>query len=122
MDQALMERLDILREAGEISGDIKDTVTAFAENFEKKYSLVMTEENASMLITHVAMALARIIRGEDIGEMDETALEEVSQSRIYNELPAFYQSMEAILHIKLPEAEKGFIALHACTLLMKLGK
>lgn len=122
MDQALRERLDILRGAGEISSDIKDTVIEFAQSFEKKYSMAMTEENASMLITHIAMALARIKRGEDINEMDEAALDEISQSKICNELPAFYQIMEEKLHIKLPKSEKGFIALHACTLLMKPEK
>ncbi|HYE82760.1 MAG TPA: PRD domain-containing protein [Clostridia bacterium] len=120
MDQTLRERLDILKEAGEISDGVREAVMEFAESFENKYSLTMTEENASMLITHLAMALARIQKNEEIGGMDESAMEEIRQSSIYSELPEFYKRLEDKLDIKLPESEKGYIALHACAIVVKL--
>lgn len=120
MDQVLRERLDILREAREISDEIRDAVIEFTESFEKKYSLTMTEENASMLITHLAMALARIQRGEEIAAIDEPLMEEIRQNSIYCQMPEFYKILEDMLHIELPEAEKGYIALHACAIADKL--
>ncbi|KUO71280.1 MAG: hypothetical protein APF77_19760 [Clostridia bacterium BRH_c25] len=120
MDQLLRERLDILKEAGEISDEIRAAVIEFAQSFEKKYPLTITEENASMLITHLAMALARIKKGEEIIEMDELAMDEIRQSNIYGELPEFYEIIEDKLQIRLPESEKGYIALHACTIIVKL--
>ncbi|MCG8641715.1 MAG: PRD domain-containing protein, partial [Desulfobacterales bacterium] len=71
MDQLLNQRLDILHNAGEISAEIKMVVMNFVHAFEEKYNLTMTEENASMFITHLAMALARIKRGEEVNPIDE---------------------------------------------------
>lgn len=120
MDQLLKERLDILKDSGQISEKIKIAVTDFAEEFEKKYILTMTEENSSMLITHLAMALARITNGEEIGEPNEFVLNEVKENKIYDELPKFYKRMEEKLNINIPDSEKGFIAIHACTVISNL--
>lgn len=122
MDVALKERLEILNGAGEISDEIMDVVTEFVQNFEEKYSFEITEENGAMLITHLAMALARIKRGEEINEMDELALKEIKETPTYNELPEFYKEIEDKLKIKIPDSEKGFIAVHACTLISSLGR
>jgi len=122
MDIALKERLEILKGAGEISDEIMAVVIEFAQNFEKKYSMEITEENGSMLITHLSMALARIKRGEEINEMDEMALKEVKETPIYDELPEFYKEIEDKLQIKIPDSEKGFIAVHVCTLVSSLGR
>ncbi|WP_353892457.1 PRD domain-containing protein [Proteinivorax hydrogeniformans] len=117
MDASLKERLNILKEAGEIDGDIMEVIISFAESFEKKYEVIMTEANASMLITHMAMALARIKKGEKVSSMDQIALEEVKSHPIYKEMPKFYKMIEDRLLIEIPESEKGFIALHAASLI-----
>lgn len=119
MDQILKQRLDILEMAGEITEAIKNTVISFSESLEEKYSITMDEENGAMLVTHLAMALARIKKGEEVNEMDDFALEEVKQSKIYNELPKFYKAIEKKLDIEIPESEKGFIALHSIVLVNK---
>lgn len=120
MDQLLLQRLDILKEAGEIDSDIKDAVVDFATGFEKKYEVALTEENASMLITHLAMALSRIRKGDSVDEMDELALNEVKQYDVYQELDVFYKVLEDKLKVAIPESEQGFIALHATALINKL--
>lgn len=119
MEQLLKRRLEILKDAGQISDEIMFALIEFSKNFEKKYSLTMTEENSSMLITHLAMALARIKRREKINEMDELALNEIRQIPIYNELPEFYKKIEEKLQIKIPDSEKGFIAAHVSVLISK---
>lgn len=122
MDQNLYLRLDILKEAGEISQEIKEAVLEFINSFESKYRIVITEENGSMLVTHLSMALSRIIRGEQVNPIDDLIFSEVKQSQIYSELPEFYKKIENKLEIEIPESEKGFIALHACTLINKERK
>lgn len=120
MDKPLKERLEILKQAGEISDEIMGVVIEFIKNFEKKYSLEINEENGSMLITHLSMALARIKRGEEISEIDELTLKEIKDTSIYKELPEFYKEIEEKLQIKIPNSEKGFIAVHVCTLVSKV--
>ncbi|MBS4536716.1 PRD domain-containing protein [Clostridium sp. D2Q-14] len=118
MNKLLVQRLEILKGAGEISEKIKDVTLDFISKFEEKYSLEMTEENASMLVTHLAMALSRIKKGEKIEEMDEMALEEVKENEIYDDFPEFYDFIEKRLDIEIPESEKGYIALHGCILIL----
>ena len=119
MDQLLKQRLEILKEAGEISEEIKSVVIDFAENFERKYSIAMTEENSAMLITHLAMALVRVKNEEKIDEMDEISLNEVKKYDVFNELYEFHKKIEGNLNIVIPESERGFIALHATALINK---
>lgn len=119
MDYLLMKRLDILNESDEVDEDIKNAVVNFAEDIEKEYSIVINEENGAMLITHVAMALSRIKRGEKIDSIDEEIFNQVKKTKVYSNMPKFYENIEKNLDIKIPESEKGFIALHLCTLIMK---
>lgn len=118
MDEMLKTRLGILRDAGEITDEIYSAIREFIEDFEKKYKVNMTEDNASMFITHMAMALARIKKGEAVNPMDEILLEDIKGNDVYDELPEFYEKIESKLNIEIPESEKGFIALHACSLLI----
>lgn len=118
MDHLLIQRLDILKESRQITDEIKTAVIDFVHDFEKKYLLSMTEDNASMLITHLAMALARIKRKEKINEMDESALNEIKQNPIFNDLPEFYNNVEEKLKIKIPDSEKGFIAVHVAAVIV----
>ena len=120
MDDMLLMRLNLLLSAGEINEQIKDGVIEFGESLERLYTFELTEENSAMLITHLAMALARIKRGMDIDSIDEEIFKEVKESKVYKEMPKLYTSLEKKLNINIPEAEKNYIALHVCTLIENL--
>lgn len=121
MDTLLMQRLSILEDAGEINENIKASILDFTDDLEREYNLELNEDNAAMFITHLAMALARIKNGEKINEIDKSSLTEIKQNPVYNDLPKFYRKFEEKLQFKIPDSEKGFIALHVCTLISKLS-
>ena len=116
MEQIINDKLDILENAGEISKSIKLAVQDFAKNFEEKYEIELTEGNGSMLIIHLAMALARIQKGEPVNPIDQTALEEIKGAKAYNDFPSFFRRIEEKLGISIPESEKDYITLHGCTI------
>lgn len=116
MDQSLYQRLDLLLAAGQINPTIKEAVVGFGLTVEKKFQLRITEENAAMLITHLAMALARIFRGEVVEGLPEEALAELRNERAYQEVPSLYLELEKKLALSIPEAEKNYITLHTCVL------
>jgi len=70
-----------------------------------------------MLVSHLAMALGRIERREEIQTMDEELFTEVKETQTYKELDMFYDILEENLGSEIPESEKDFIALHLCTLI-----
>jgi transcriptional regulatory protein LevR len=117
MDDMLMVRLNLLVDSGEITETIRYSVVDFVNGIEDKYSLKITEENGSMLVSHLAMALGRIERREEIQTMDEELFTEVKETQTYKELDMFYDILEENLGSEIPESEKDFIALHLCTLI-----
>lgn len=119
MDAMLKKRLILLEKAGEIDSSISDVVIDFSNQIERDYSVKITEDNGSMLITHLAMALSRIKKGEEIENIDEEVFREVKASKIYTELSGYYKMIEEKLGINIPNVEKDYIALHICTLLNK---
>lgn len=121
MDKALELRLKLLEEAGEIDSDISKAVTNFVKDVEKKFSIEISEDNGAMLVSHLAMALSRIRKGEEVEGIDEEAFKEVRDRAAYNELGIFYKTLEEQLNISIPDSEKDYIALHVCTLIDKLN-
>lgn len=117
MDEMLLVRLNLLVDAGEIDGAIKDAVIAFVKAVENRYSLAITEENGAMLVSHLAMALGRIRRGEKLEPIDSDIFAEVKEMPTYRELHELYVPLERSLEIRLPQAEKDYLALHLCALL-----
>ena len=117
MDDMLMVRLNLLVDSGEITETIRYSVVDFVNGIEDKYSLKITEENGSMRVSHLAMALGRIERREEIQTMDEELFTEVKETQTYKELDMFYDILEENLGSEIPESEKDFIALHLCTLI-----
>jgi len=118
MDKQLLMRLNLLLEVGEIDEEIKNTVIDFVNNIEDDHSIEISEENGSMLVSHLAMALARIKRGEEIEAIDEEIFKEVKETAIYKEMPKYYSQMEKALNIEIPQVEKQNIA----NLIKEIGK
>lgn len=119
MDEMLNLRLELLENSGEIDSYTRKAVIGFTKNIEKKYSIEVKEENGVMLVTHLAMALSRIKKGEEIESIDEEIFKEVKTTKMYKELPEYYKLLEEQLDIFIPQNEKDYIALHVCTLIEK---
>ena len=116
MDELLLFRLDLLVNAKEIDEAVRDAVIELVQAVEKRYSLTITEDNGAMLVSHLAMALGRIKRGEELEPIDEDIFAEVKQTQTYRELHELYLPLEKRLQITLHQTEKDFLALHLCAL------
>ncbi len=117
MDEMLLFRLNLLVGAKEIDASIREALIAFVKTIEARYSLQITEDNGAMLVTHLAMALGRICRDEQLEPVDDDIFAEVREMPIYKELPALYQPLEKELQITLPQVERDYLALHLGALL-----
>lgn len=117
MDDMLLLRLNLLVDSGEIDEGIRTAVIDFIKNIESSYSIEIIEDNGAMLVSHLAMALGRIKRGEEIESIDEEIFKEVKETETYKELDRFYLILEKSLDIQIPQTEKDYIALHLCALI-----
>lgn len=113
----LVERLTILMESGQIS---KQTINCLLEvlsylKYQKKIEL--TEDNGSMFITHLAIALERIKKSESLPAMDSEMLSQLMDDCNYNEAELLFNDIQAIVTTSISPEEKTYIMLHLCILL-----
>lgn len=117
IDAVLQSRLDLLVSAGEITRRAQrlteEVVGAVAEEFD----LQLQEANGAQLVTHVALALTRVERGEPettaIGAVDEE-ISAHERQLAFSRRVLGRCSQE--LGRPVPEAEISYLTLHLCAL------
>jgi transcriptional regulatory protein LevR len=119
MDELIRMRLEILRDAGEISGSVQAAVEGLLIKLEDKYSFAVTEDNGAMFVTHLAAPLNRIEKGETIEAIETSLLEEARETPYWRELPQLLEWLEQETGLKIPEQERGYLALHLAVMLEK---
>lgn len=112
MDDLLRQRLIILNESGKIDYETVVSIEDFIKIVEEELNVDITEDNGSMFVTHLAMAISRIKNGEEIVTLEESLLKELKSQPYYNKIPKLITSLEEQLEIKIPESEFGYIGLH----------
>lgn len=115
----LKMRLDILKEAGQLSEENYINIFKIIEVVESEYNTHLTEENGSMFVTHMVMALSRIERDEAVSSMDEFLIEEIVKNENYEKARVIIKKIEEIIEETLPDNEVPFIGMHLCTLFSK---
>ena len=70
-------------------------------------------------MTHVAMARDRILQGKIADALDPAILAEIKESPAYERAEAIVTDWNNLLDNLLPEAERGYLLLHLCTLLVQ---
>ncbi|MBU5592601.1 PRD domain-containing protein [Clostridium sp. MSJ-4] len=110
-------RLNILKEAGQIDEGIYKDIINIINMFKEKHNISLTEENASMLITHLAISFKRIKDGEIVNSIEEMIYEEVRCNENYDKSEEIFKDIEKVIESSIPEEEKVFIMMHLCALL-----
>lgn len=117
----LNDRLNILRDSGTLSQKNYDNVLKVIEYFNNKYSIVLTEANASAFITHLCMALERIDKGEQVEPLDQEVYEAASQEPTFEKASACCRDIREILP-QLPDVEVEYICAHVGVMLASISE
>ncbi|MFP2515127.1 PRD domain-containing protein [Buttiauxella agrestis] len=112
------ERLNLLCDAGIIDRDICEGMLGVVEQLESVWAIPVRNEQGEMAITHMANALMRSRRGEDIGPLDEELLEEIVMSQAYPELLPIHRAMLAPFDVTLHPNEEGYLLANLFSLWM----
>jgi hypothetical protein len=111
--QALQTRLQILRSA--------DSITDQAETICKKtINKFVTPENENkytMLITHLAMAVTRMERSEELYPPPEEIMNEIYSSSCIEEADLRVKWIEREMGSSLPKEERDFLLMHFVSVL-----
>ncbi len=112
-------RLEILKDNNVISIDTLNKILKSIEVINRLCGLKLDEENGSMLITHMAIAIERVNKGEFTELADDFIYEQIRLNDKFSSSKKVLQELEENLNINFPESEKRFILMHLCTLLDK---
>ncbi len=114
------ERLDLLEEAGQITPLARRLTEIMVAELANEFQLVLDEESGAPMVTHIAMALTRLNRGEVAAPLSESLEKELADrvseraavTRLMNETAE-------VLGREVPETEISYMTLHLSALVLK---
>ena len=110
-------RLGILREGKVISAEVDAKVRRVVSRFQDRWGITLTEQNGGRMVTHLAMALARIERGEEIAAPEGDLLDEFRSTDCFAEAVEIVRDLTACIPLELPAAEEDYLVINVCLLL-----
>lgn len=107
------ERFQLLLESGQLTEPVLEVTQEIVYAIQNRYGITLTEENAGMFVTHIAMALQRIASGQPLETVSDEVWEETRQCQdewsFARELAALARKR---LEIQVPESELAYMVLH----------
>lgn len=111
------ERLDMLEEAEQITTLARRLTELALADLSVSLGLRFTEDNASQFVTHLAIALARINRGEDAIAMSAVVADEIEgRDREVAAVSRVMRDCEKLLDRSIPESEVAYMTVHLCAM------
>ncbi len=112
----IMIRVNILKDAGQLSQENYETVKNVIALLETKHKLLVTDESASQLITHLCAALERIDKGETVAPVDSDVYAEFTKEAAFSKASAISKELVSLIG-KVPAEEGQYLTIHIATLL-----
>ncbi|MDI3362228.1 PRD domain-containing protein [Lelliottia sp. V89_10] len=112
------ERLNLLCQAGIIDKDICDGMSGVVTQLETVWAISVHNEQGEMAITHMANALMRSRRGEEIGPLDAGILDEMQSCDIWPQVESVHQAVLAPFDVRLHPNEEGYLLANLFSLWM----
>ena len=115
MDADLEMRLRLFEESGQVSSGVVRFVRGELDRVARSWGLVLEEESAGMLVSHLLLALERVRAGEAIEDWDgaEDAADDLEERPwALEEAHRIVENARPVVGAELPEAEVRFLALH----------
>mgnify|MGYP001004883494 CR=1 FL=1 len=114
----IRKRIKILHNGGAIDDEVSTLSFKTIARLEKS-EIKIDDEKGHMFLTHMAMSLQRIKKGEKVEPLKSYIIDELQNNKGHDQTKEFINFVEKEGNIKLPESEKGYILLHLCNLIGK---
>lgn len=111
----IKDRIEILYDGGVIDKEVRELSYKTISWLEQR-SIRLDGEKSHMFMTHLAMSLVRIKKGEQVEALEGYLVDELKNNKGHALTQDFINFIEEEGKIKLPESEKGYIMLHLCNL------
>lgn len=115
--EKLKNRLEIMKSANLLTQENENLILKMIDMFNTKYNIKLSEENGSMLITHIVMYLKRIGDNEIVEPLDKDSIDEILASDKYKLANEILSDIEKQIFLFINSNEKSYILLHLINLL-----
>lgn len=115
MNADLEERLALFEESGQVAPEVVSFTRSELDSVAAEWDLLLEEENAGMLVSHLLLALERARAGDAIEDWEgsEDAAEELAtRPWAVEKAKRIVSNARSALGADLPDREAQFLALH----------
>lgn len=117
----LFQRLQILEQSNTITQKTKEKLLHMISYLKSAYSIILDEDNGGRFITHTAMAIERIEKGEGFKQGHGVMEEEIRKEENFTKAQAIADDLEQnIFKMEFPLQEKYFIITNLLVLMEDL--
>ncbi|QQO10913.1 PRD domain-containing protein [Breznakiella homolactica] len=116
----LEDRLKILLSGNLISDDVYHSMQKVINRLSDKWGIALNEKNGSRIVTHVAMALMRISRNEEISPPEHDLLDEFRDCEGFHKAVDMADDLTVFVPMELPRSERDYLIMHLCLILEDL--
>jgi transcriptional regulatory protein LevR len=102
-------RLAILAEAGVIDEDIHQAMRLVTLRLERHWQLPVRTEQGILALTHLANAVMRARRGEEIQGIDDELRAELESLEEFTQIAVIHQDVMGHFPLNVPEHEVGYL-------------
>jgi transcriptional regulatory protein LevR len=111
------ERLELLVETGQITPTARELTEHVVAEVEAGLGVRLDEDNGAPFVTHLAVALSRVERGEEELLVSEAVNDEIRDfPREYELMQRLLEQCGSRLGRPIPAPEVAFLTAHACAL------
>ena len=113
----LNNRLELLHSNGMISKDVFNAVKKVIDRMGSRWNILLTENNGARLVTHLAMALMRIYKGEPVASMDSDIYEEFLLCDSFAKASMIAEDLIDWAALDVPSSEKEYLNTNLCLII-----
>lgn len=110
------KRLALLAQAGVIDTDIYHAMLNVISQLERHWALPLRNEQGERAMTHLAMAMMRARRGEEIQGIDSSLLAELVAMQDYPLITEIHQDIMMHFPLAVPAQEEGYLLMNLASL------
>ncbi|MFJ5560762.1 PRD domain-containing protein [Streptomyces sp. NPDC093250] len=111
------ERLDMLEEAGQVTPLARRLTEFTVAELADELDVAFTEDNAAPFVTHLAVALTRLNRGEPGIEPSSVVDDEIrGRLRERDAVQRVMTECEKLLDRQIPDSEVAYMTVHLCAI------
>ncbi len=113
----LTPRFEVIKNCGLTSESGYEDLLLIVDIFKNDFDIELTEENAGVMITHLASAFKRIETGEAVNPLDSALVEQIKMEPVYPLAQKIVDTVLSRIQNELSRDEQDFMLVHVGTLL-----